>query len=296
MSSDSMKYRAFVAAAETGSLSAAATALGYTVSGAIRLVNALEKELGFKLLARNPHGVELTAEGERMLPFATQVAHSHRAAEQAAAHLRGIDTGDISIGTKHSAAALWLPRIVVAFQQKHPNIHVHIKEGASGQIAEWLGNRSVDCCLLTSPLPEHRWLPFAKTKLVAWVPANHPLAEKKHLSLQELADVPFIRTYPDSTMDFDRILAEAGIAPDVRFTTRDCFTMFSMVDAGLGVGLNVAEMALCWKGSVKVIPLEPLQELEFGLAYRNERASPAVEAFINCAEETIDRTTRSLGR
>ncbi len=57
---DTEKCAALLCAVETGSLSAAAVRLGYTVSGMSRLVLSLESELGFKLLRRSRAGVEPT--------------------------------------------------------------------------------------------------------------------------------------------------------------------------------------------------------------------------------------------
>ena len=49
---ETARCKAFLRAAEAGSLTAAAEALGYTPSGVSQLVSALENELGLKLLER----------------------------------------------------------------------------------------------------------------------------------------------------------------------------------------------------------------------------------------------------
>lgn len=64
---DTARYKAFLAAVETGSFAAAAKQMDYTVSGVSQLVAALEKELGFPLLLRSRHGVTLSPNGERLL-------------------------------------------------------------------------------------------------------------------------------------------------------------------------------------------------------------------------------------
>lgn len=54
---DTSRYRAFVQASDQGSLSKAARTLNYTPSGVSQLITALERDLGFSVLERNPHGV-----------------------------------------------------------------------------------------------------------------------------------------------------------------------------------------------------------------------------------------------
>lgn len=55
---DTSRYRAFVQASDQGSLSKAAKTLNYTPSGVSQLITALERDLGFSVLERNPHGVQ----------------------------------------------------------------------------------------------------------------------------------------------------------------------------------------------------------------------------------------------
>ena len=61
---DTAKIRALLAAADLGSISKAADALGYTQSGVTHIIRALEEEAGFPLLLRGNRGVRLTADGE----------------------------------------------------------------------------------------------------------------------------------------------------------------------------------------------------------------------------------------
>jgi LysR family transcriptional regulator, regulator for bpeEF and oprC len=57
----------FVTAARSGSFTRAAGQLGVTVPAVQKLVDRLEAELATKLLQRSPHGLTLTAQGERYL-------------------------------------------------------------------------------------------------------------------------------------------------------------------------------------------------------------------------------------
>ena len=65
---ETARLRAFVEAADRGSVKAAADSLGYTPSAISQLITALEKELGITLFVRSQKGMKLTAEGSEMLP------------------------------------------------------------------------------------------------------------------------------------------------------------------------------------------------------------------------------------
>lgn len=63
------KLRALLTAVQCGSFGKATAQLGYTQSAMTHMVNRLEAELGCTLLVRGSHGVRLSEEGEKLLPY-----------------------------------------------------------------------------------------------------------------------------------------------------------------------------------------------------------------------------------
>ena len=92
------KYAIFAKAVELGSFTNAAKALGCTQSGVSHAINALEDELGLKLILRSRAGLRLTADGERILPAVKAVLAASK-------ELKGdstcefLDFGDFDIET-----------------------------------------------------------------------------------------------------------------------------------------------------------------------------------------------------
>ena len=64
---DSIKFKALTTAVELGSLTNAASTLGYTQAGLTHMMNRLEHEIGFTLLKRDKYGVHLTEDGENLM-------------------------------------------------------------------------------------------------------------------------------------------------------------------------------------------------------------------------------------
>jgi len=62
------KYIALLKIIEAGSFTKAAELLGYTQPALSQMIASLERELSVKLLYRSRYGVQLTPEGERLLP------------------------------------------------------------------------------------------------------------------------------------------------------------------------------------------------------------------------------------
>lgn len=87
---DTSRYKAFLTAADTGSLKKAADMLGYTPSGVSQLVKALEKELNIILLQRGKNGVSLTQEGKILLPTIRELILQENRLFQLSADIKGL--------------------------------------------------------------------------------------------------------------------------------------------------------------------------------------------------------------
>ncbi len=67
------KYKALLRVAETGSFTQAANDLGYSQSGISGMISSLEKEMGVQLIVRDYGEAHLSAEGEDLLPWISNV-------------------------------------------------------------------------------------------------------------------------------------------------------------------------------------------------------------------------------
>ena len=101
---ETARLRAFIEAAEKGSIKAAADSLGYTPSAISQLVTALEKELGLVLFRRSQKGVSLTAEGEELIPLVRAYLAREDEIYRFASELNGVTTGHLKIATYPSVA------------------------------------------------------------------------------------------------------------------------------------------------------------------------------------------------
>lgn len=255
---EAVKCEAFLAAAELGSLTATAELLGYTQSGVTRMIGTLEEELGFPLFLRSKKGVQLTENGKLMLPLLREVVRAHHNAEQLSAEIGGVSKGSLTIGCYYSISALWMPEILTAFRARYPGVTVRMQEGGNLEMARWLNERSVDCCFGAQMHGDkYDWLPVFRDELVAWLPRGHELAEADAFPLMRLQNEPFIHTSPNHDTDQDRLLEQHDLHPQTCFTTRDGFTTYNMVEAGLGVSFNQRLISRKWSGTVAEVPFDP---------------------------------------
>ena len=103
-----------------------------------------------------------------------------------------------------------------------------------------------------------------------------------------LQNEPFIHTSPNHDTDQDRLLEQHDLHPQTCFTTRDGFTTYNMVEAGLGVSFNQRLISRKWSGTVAEV-------VTLGISVPSLReASPAAKKFIACAIETVTGGEKSL--
>ncbi|MGN1381299.1 MAG: LysR family transcriptional regulator [Eubacterium sp.] len=287
---DTKKCEACLMAASLGSFTAAAEELGYTQSGITRMIRSLEDELGFPLFIRGKTGIKLSANGEMLLPALRDIVQADARARELCGEIRGVITGNLTIGSYYSVSAIWMPELLARFKKEYPGIRVRMHEGGNREMTIWLNEHSVDLCFCAKPDKDTvcDWIPVYNDPLTAWLPEKDPAAAADSFPVTELQNRPFIHTSPNQDTDQDRLIKEHHLIMDTRYTTRDAFTTYNMVESGLGISFNQKMISRRWQGRVVEIPLAPSCFVELGLAVPSlKSASPAAGKFIQCVQEWV---------
>jgi len=252
----------------------------YSLSGISRMMAALEEENGFPLLFRQRDGVRPTKDCERMLPAIRELLFRGEVCKQLAAKIRGLDVGTVIVGTAYSAYYIWLARVASEFHLQYPGIQVQLRNGYSSEPVALMEQHQIDLCIVSRREGAHDWLPLCEDELMAWVPAKHPMAELKALPISAFETEPYIDTYPGMDIDNARVFDKCHVRPNTQFSTMDSFATYSMVEAGLGISMNNALNGISGNGNVQVLPLDPPQTVEVGIAASPDRTM-AVRAFFD---------------
>lgn len=276
---DTEHWKILLTAIEQGSLCAAGEALDYTVSGISRSVAALEKEIGFPLLYRSKRGVTPTPACEQLLPHVRELLFAQKKIEQTAASVLGFEQGIIGIGTAYRHYYPWITSVTSQFHELHPGIQFHIVNGTSTDLVQQLTRHALDFCIVSAREGSHSWLPLCRDPLLAVVPANHPLAERSSVPLDELLPEPYIQTCPGLDIDSTRFFEHRGVRPNVQFSTMDIQATYAMVGAGLGYTVSNCINSNFHDPAVRHLHITPPEIIEIGIAHRSEPA-PAAKAFL----------------
>ncbi|ARP99007.1 LysR family transcriptional regulator [Pseudorhodoplanes sinuspersici] len=182
----------FEAVARAGSIRKAAEQLHVTSSAVNRRIMDLEEELETPLFERRPRGVRLTAAGELFVHYVReQTADLDRVRSQIE-DLKGMRRGTVRIAASQALALEFLPREVSAYRASFPYVHFDVRVQDHIRAMESLASYEVDLVLVFRPpyLPNFRPLMMFEQRLMAVMPAAHPLAAKKTIRLRDCAPYP----------------------------------------------------------------------------------------------------------
>lgn len=130
-----LKY--FLAAAQTGSLSAAARQQGVTLQAVAKLVDALEAQLGTRLFQRGSRGLTLTADGAQYADACTPLLAQLQAADDGLRQTRQRPQGALVVGGTPFFLQHALVPALPTFHASYPDLTldlrsvVHLDEAAA---------------------------------------------------------------------------------------------------------------------------------------------------------------------
>ncbi|MDZ4323466.1 MAG: LysR family transcriptional regulator [Pseudomonas sp.] len=276
----------FSLVAELHGFTAAAHRLGISQSAVSHALKSLEQELGVELLRRHQSRVELSDIGQQLLLRARAMLGLANTLRQEAADARGMKRGTLRIGSFGPTSSIkLLPKILQHYRAAHPGIEVHIDEGPDRQVIQWLEERRIDIGFVV--LPQERFDTFAliEDQMVALLPADHPLADRDSVSLDDLCHDPFVLTEAGSSELVSRLFSAARLTPNIRFRCSQLLSTLDTVARGDALTV-VAEGSLPDPHDDRYVkkPLLPAVARQVGLAVLDRRqSSPAALAFIKLA-------------
>ena len=294
------KYRAFVTAAETGSIARAAEQMGYSVSSVSRMVADLETACGLKLFDRGKQGVAPTPDGVRLLEHARAIIAECDRFEEEAAALAGAEIGTVRIGTIASVATYILPKVLQQLRKSHPGITCELLMGDYAEIGSWIADGRVDVGTLRLPTrDDFGSLPLLNDEYVAIVPKTHALAAGESFPLAAFAKEPFLALERGEVTELAGLFERNGMDVSAAYTVWDDYAVMAMVEAGLGLGILPSIMTQNRPFNVAVLPLDVPAHRRVVAAWRKNRSlTAATTTFLDTLRAAVEAhgVAKSFGR
>ena len=258
------QLRAFVAAAEKGSFSAAARSLGRAQSVVSTHIAMLEDILGVELFDRSSRSPVLTDAGRDLLPEANAVLRqSHRFDSCAMAQFKG-EAVKLNIAIGHSVSFQSISETIAALSSRFPfvsgSVHIESRDDVWKHVQE--GEAQIG--IVMGELPKLKnsceMLCLGQIRYCIVASRNSPLAEMASVSDQDLAQYPQIV--------FNRSVEQSRILSSQCWEVNDVF--MAMYWAALGIGWTAVPQGLARRmqqeGSIKDLAILNLELLDLTAA------------------------------
>ncbi|MBW0368380.1 LysR family transcriptional regulator (plasmid) [Ensifer adhaerens] len=252
----------FNAIMTTRGAGAAANLLDTSQPAVSRSLAKLEAELGFRLFDRIRGRLVPTREGELFHAEVRANLVGLDRLKQRAAQIKEVGTGTIRVASLSALGHGLVPRAIVAFARKHPQVRISYQVRTSNIVRDLVASGSFDIGLAADEVDTSGVLHsvFTTPRAVCVMPKDHRLARKSMITPSDLADEPFLALSPEDTvrLAMDKIFAEHNVRPRIRIETPYGLTIAILAAKGMGVGLvNPSVIADRMIAGIAARPFDP---------------------------------------
>lgn len=232
--------RYFQEVARTGSITEASERLNVSGSAISRQIAKLEQELEVELFERRPRGMILSPAGDLLAKHVRRIALDTEQALADVREMQGPQRGLVRVASYEGFAIDRLARIIADFRRRYPGALFQLWTGNSTEICKRVseGEADIGVTYSYSSPPGVRIEQIARRPMHVLMSRDHPLANKKSVTLAEIAAYPVAMPDKDRTQRhlIDAALATQGLAIEPVFSTN---SMASLKTFALSAGCLV---------------------------------------------------------
>ncbi len=275
----------FVEVAEQRKIIDAAQRLFITQPAVSRHIQNLEQELNVQLFYRTKPYLSLTPEGQLVYKQAKDIIERCRALSIQQPLLE-----PICIGFSGNLEYDSLFQIIDYMGVFLSSAKVKFERANMGTLYSRLSEKNYD--IVFSPLtgfernPDIETWPIISSQYVLAVSTHHPLADKKTVSISELANERFVTyTRKDSPIHSDMLIMDceqAGFSPNIALEVDDNETYLLTIAANQAVALVGKNLDEITPGGIRFIPIKEYEDrcITSGAAWLKSNVTPLCAVFI----------------
>ncbi|ADB29358.1 transcriptional regulator, LysR family [Kribbella flavida DSM 17836] len=287
---ETRELRYFVAVAEELHFGRAADRLGIAQPALSRAIRQLEHRLGVRLLDRDRRGTALTDAGSVLLREARATLDAVAAAARRTRRA-GDEKRPLVLVTKAGASHELLQRLLAEHASEPGAVPVEVLLCEVGEQAGLLRNGRADVAIMHRPFDDLAGFDTEDLSVegqIALLPAGHPLASRRQLTMAEVRDVPDLPiarwprldgSYPD------------GPGPEVH--TQSQLAQLVALGKTLLV-IPASSRAWQWPDHVAV-PVVDAPDVTTVIAWPPSSYSPAIASLVRSAGGLRDTTPAAAG-
>ena len=249
-----------------------------------RQLKDLEDELGVVLFERNGRHIQLTSSGEY---FANQTNQILALTDKTLANVNTAKevSGTLALGSAEARSFLTVAQSLKKLQRQYPKIKANLTSSNANQIRANLKSGNLDFGIVMEPTDKHAFnfirLP-GESRWGLLVPRQSPLANRDHISLDDLKDQNIITSAQHGMLDqLQNWYGDSTPQFNVVATYNLLYNASLLVSAGVGYALCVDGIINTNQSDLTFVPLTPRITTGTSLVWlKGQRLSTAANAFL----------------
>ena len=256
-----------------------------------RNIAALEQEVGVQLLIRNTKSVELTAAGKHFVENCTEMLAAYNRGLIEARQAKEGSIGHLKLGFQQDAFEPYIVDLVNAFHAAHPHIQLELCPRCLSDLMQQLNNGKLDFIISVGEtnLTHPGRILLSERQECAALPADHPLAGRESIRLEELKNESFVAMSPLASVSGFNLLQhytrKTGFTPNVVAFVQNVSALMMLVACHVGVSVLYRDLEIHVRGKVRFVPLEGIEAFQRWLIWDQDNPNPAIPAFLQVAQQ-----------
>jgi DNA-binding transcriptional LysR family regulator len=270
-----------------GSVKAAAEILFLTQPTVSMQLKKLSEAIGMPLYEQLGRKLHFTDAGLATVKTARDILNSCEQLDMELSDLRGLKSGTLRLAVV-TTAKYFIPHLIGPFCKRYPGVDIQFTVGNRQQIVERISQGNDDFYVFSHP-PENadiQMIEFLPNNLVAIAAQDHPLADRKRVSLDEICQQDFLirETGSGTRYAIETFFKEYDKQPNIRMTIESNEAIIHSIMEGLGISI-LSEHSLAFgekygvrKLNVKELPIQT----QWSFVWLSEkRLSPIANVFLS---------------
>ena len=243
---DTRRLSVFKAVFDQGSITGAASALGYSPSAVSQSISTLEHEAKVALFEKSGRGIRPTQAGEMLAEHAEAILEQLRHTEDALAAFRSGRAGRIRVAAFATAGASLVPHALADFTHRHPGVRCELQIAETDDALHRLNTGQIEVAVIAeeTPMTTKAKTPIYHSLLEdsyrIVLPRAHPLSDKASINLSLLEEEAWVATASarcNCLPTINEACARAGFAPRFAIEADEFATALGFVAASMGVAM-----------------------------------------------------------
>ena len=291
---DLREMRYIIELSKTKHMTHAANNLFISQPALYKSIRKVETELDTVLFYKRGNELLPTDTGKIVIENAQKILKMASQMEDSITAAKDLKQGEVRFGFTSVVGTMYLPELLVKFQEKYPGIDLHLIEEGGARLKDMTEKGELDIAIVLRPVhSEHlNEIPIIRDQFAVCIPEGHPWYNRDEVTMEDFKNVPFI-TFNEHFSVYNLIMERfraANTHPQMAFAGADGQFIYKYALASGHVAIMPKSMIelYCNNDPIKIATFSPSFPWELCLIFpKNIFLSSASKAMITFMQEFL---------